>query len=124
MFCRGTVPHCTSFATFPLESRCFVEEQCRTVPVVPLFLYALRGKVAQLVQYGTFPLTLRQSGERLTESRCFVEEQCRTVPVVPLFLYALRGKVAQLVQYGTFSLHHLLYPLTLVWHPRPSHSEI
>jgi len=38
------------------DSRCFVEERCRTVPVVPLFLKALRGKVAQLVQYGTFPL--------------------------------------------------------------------
>jgi len=38
-------------------ARCLVaEEKCRTVPVVPLFLYALRGKVAQLVQYGTFPL--------------------------------------------------------------------
>ena len=33
-----------------------VEEKHRTVPVVPLFLEALRGKVAQLVQYGAFPL--------------------------------------------------------------------
>ena len=37
-------------------SRRFVEEKCRTVPIVPLSLSALRGQVAQLVQYGTFPL--------------------------------------------------------------------
>jgi len=34
------------------ESRRFVEEKCRTVPVG----LTLRGQVAQLVQYGTFPL--------------------------------------------------------------------
>jgi len=31
------------------------EDKCRTVAVVPLFLEVLRGKMAQLVQYGTFP---------------------------------------------------------------------
>ena len=57
------MPYYTSCATFlrptgsrTPDSRCFVEEKCRTVPVVPLFLSARRGKVAQLEQYGTFPL--------------------------------------------------------------------
>ena len=38
------------------DIRCCVEEKCRTVPVMPLFLQVLLAKVAQLVQYGTFPL--------------------------------------------------------------------
>jgi len=47
-----------------------VEETCRTVPAVPLFLHALSGKVAQLVQYGTFSSTKhRLSGRRSPDCR-------------------------------------------------------
>jgi len=80
--CRGTVPYCTSCATFPISA----QSKSGTTGTVRHFSSTKQRLSGVRLPVGRKWLTLRQSGERLPESRCFVEEKCRTVPVVPLFL--------------------------------------
>jgi len=71
--CRGRVPYCTSCATFPLSLLCgnrvSAFQKADVLERKSAVLYQLchfpskrlfaRGKVAQLVQYGTFPLHVK-----------------------------------------------------------------
>ena len=67
-----------------------VEEKCRTVPVVPLFLEALRGK----------------KWHNWYSTALFLYKPSAFWKALARLPQSFRGKVAQLVQYGTLPLQH------------------
>jgi len=73
-----------------------IEEKCRNVRVVPLFLKTLRRKVAQLVQYGTFPLqniVFLEGAHPIAAELC---TSCATFPLSAKRKSGLTGTVRQL----------------------------